>query len=416
MADEGLYIKDAVDALRTEYGQGSKDLKGRPESEVSARGLVRVYEFWGTVIDKQGNVIARNVYCTVANDKHLLQKLTDNPFWHQRSPFVVAPLLREPHSVYHRGAYDDAAQLNIAYSELFNLILDGGAAAVWGIKELRQAALEDPSQVSDGISHGDTLLVKEDWPANIPAVNVVRTGAVPQDAGAVLEMLDREFNGAAFTNDLKLGQMPSKQVRATEVVEASQSHAMTLDSIVNDLENTGLRPVLWLAWCNIMQFLPHMSTTRTIAAIGDELTMQLTGMDENARRQLMTTEGAFNVFGMSGLITRARDLQRLLPMLDFIMKSSILAPAFIQKYDPTKLLDYILKLGEVDLKDVQLDPSSAPQAAAPGAMPGTMPGAPMGMPREGGGPAMPAGGGAALPGAQNRPAGPAGQVPQGVMQ
>ena len=102
-------------------------------------------------------------------------------------------------------------------------MLDGGIAAVWGIKQLRIEDLEDPSQIEDGIKQGMTLAVKQTLPHNAKVLETVSEGEVPKESMAVFEYLNKEFTSAAMTNELKLGALPPKQVRLLSALESSQS-------------------------------------------------------------------------------------------------------------------------------------------------------------------------------------------------
>ena len=63
------------------------------------RKRVVLHEFWGTLLDNRGRVIAERQVATMANDRYLIRPPEDNPFWHGQSPFVCAPLVRVPFSV-----------------------------------------------------------------------------------------------------------------------------------------------------------------------------------------------------------------------------------------------------------------------------------------------------------------------------
>jgi len=213
---------------------------------------VVVDEFWGTLLNEDGTVAHERVMCSVANEKYLIRPVEKFPFWHGESPFVKIPFIRKPFSVWHKALYDDVVGLNLAINELFNLMLDGGIASVWGIKQLRMDYLEDPRQVSGGIPQGKTLAIREDAPDGAKVLEQVTEGNVPTDALAMFNLLDREHNAAAKTNDIKLGNLPSRQVKATEVLESSQASDAVLDSITGDVE-VGISKVLRKAFLTIMQ-------------------------------------------------------------------------------------------------------------------------------------------------------------------
>ena len=82
--------------LRGEGDTGA--LKWRPQ--------VTLDEYWGSITDEDGAVVHENIVCVVANEKHLIRPPEPNPFWHGQSPFVVAPLMRVPFSVWHKALFD----------------------------------------------------------------------------------------------------------------------------------------------------------------------------------------------------------------------------------------------------------------------------------------------------------------------
>ena len=167
MAEDGVYDMKAVKMLiNTDYPRPMDEKRtdrDRNQDEApnpSFRKRVVLDEFWGTLLNSDGTVAHRNIVCTVANDKYLIRPPEPNPFWHQESPFIAEPIIRVPFSVWHKALYDDASSLNLAINEMFNLILDGGIAAVWGTRQIRLDDLDDPGQVSGGVPKAQLLQSK----------------------------------------------------------------------------------------------------------------------------------------------------------------------------------------------------------------------------------------------------------------
>ena len=127
---------------------------------------------------------------------------------------------------------------------MFNLIVDGGIGAVWGIRQLRTGLLTDIKQVEDGIPQGATLSVRDDTPDGVKVLEQVSTtpDGVITTGMQVLELLMREYNQASLTNDIQMGSLPMRQVKATEIVSANQSNSVTLSSISSDLELVSSNP------------------------------------------------------------------------------------------------------------------------------------------------------------------------------
>lgn len=352
-AKAGVYDKAAVDRIDEDFQNIEQEIikiryVGQDIAPVpSFRKRVILHELWGTILGPRGRIVKKNCVATVANDKYVIRPPQDNPWWHGESPFVVFPLLRVPHSVWHKALADHGTALNIAMNELYNLMLDGGLASVWGIKQVRPDWLEDPRLISDGIPQGVTLPVNANCPPGGKAVEVVATGGVPQDALALFNISDREFNAGMMSNDLKFGQVSPRQVKATEVVASEQGTASMLDGIIRDIEDLGIGPLLRKTFLNLMQFADDLDSDDVVGAIGTTAAVVLSRMSPAQR--FATFHGArFKVFGLSAVRARARDFSKLAALLQFTGSSPMMAQAFFQNYSPLAVLNHALKLLNVD--------------------------------------------------------------------
>lgn len=360
-AERGIYDKEEVarlivDQEREAEEQREKRQTGEDETTRPAfRKQVVVMEFWGTLLDSEGDVVHRDIVCAIANDTYLIRPPEPNPFWHGRSPFVAHPILRVPHSVWHRALYDEASSLNLAMDEMFNLILDGGMAQVWGIKQLRLSDLEDPSQASGGVAQGDTLVVKPTLPANAKVLEQVTEGQVPGDAMAVMALLRNEFTSASLTSELKLGSLPPKDVRATEIVEQSQSQAVTVDSIAADVEQDFIQPILEMAWMNLMQNASDLDSQQVVSAIGARTALALSRLTAAQRFVLYGPSANFRVTGLSHTLAKIRDFQKLMALLQAIQNNPLMLRAFFMKYDPEKVLAQMMRALNINPMDMERD-------------------------------------------------------------
>lgn len=360
-AEEGVYDKAVVEQLvhsvrKREDERRQEDQQNQDESHPPEfRKKVWLDEFWGTLLDQDGKVVHRNVVATVANDMFILRKPEPNPFWHGQSPFVATPLIRVPHSVFHKALYDEAVDLNMAFNEMFNLILDGGLSSVWGIKQLRIDDLDDPAQVSDGIPQGTTLAVKNSLAHNAKVLETVSEGEIPADGMAVLELLDREFSSAALTNLLKLGSLPPKQVKATEVVELSQSQATTLDSVAGDIEKTFVQPILRKSFLTVLQNLDDAAGEAVISALGINAAFRLAQMSPEERFNAIGHRCQIEVNGLSSVLNRVRDFQKFMALMQVAGTNPLLLRAFFVKFSPDKVLGHIMKSLNIDPTKLERD-------------------------------------------------------------
>lgn len=363
LAEQGIYDADVVDQLIGMSQQKEEDQKRLDEdraqdrvTDPSFRKTVVLEEYWGTILNKDGTVAHENVVCTVANDRFLIRKPEPNPYWHQESPFVTGAMMKVPFSVWHRALMDQATDLNLALNEMFNLMLDGGLASVWGIKQVRLEDLEDPGQVAGGIQQGATLAVKASMPHNAKVVETVSEGEVPRDAMAIFEFLDREFKQAALTNEISLGSLPPKQVRATEVVEAQQSQAVMLDAIVSDLEVNVIAPLLRKAWLTIMQNADDLPGQDVIDALGPRAALFLSKLEPAQRFALFGTGCAFRVHGLSAVQAKVRDFQKIMALMQSVTVNPLLMQAFAEEFSGSKILRTLMKTLNLRPEDLQMTP------------------------------------------------------------
>lgn len=371
MAEYGIYDKKAVKLLvDTDFKRPEdeiRDDRARAQEQTtppSFRKRVMLDEFWGTLLHEDGTVAHRNVVAVVANEKYLIRPPEPNPFWHQESPFVVAPLVRVPWSVWHKAMYDEATDLNIAINEMFNLMLDGGLAAVWGVKQLRIDDLEEPGQVSGGVKQGAVLAVKNTIPPGTKVLETVTVGDIPQDAMAIFEFLNREFNGASLTNEIKLGNLPTKQVRSTEVIEASQSQATTLDGMISDVETGVISVVLHKAWLTLLQEADNIPQDVLMSLVDKKTATLIMQATPQERFALFAGMCSFTVSGISATMARAKDFQKVMALLQAISTNPMLLQAFMIKFSPDRTLTHMLHMLNINPSMIQKTPQEMAQQQA----------------------------------------------------
>src|SRR5262245_26557503 len=344
LADKGLYDVAVVNAIEQDFARREEEwLRLRDRGAEMAtppefRKRVVIDECWGTLLRPDGRVAEANIVTAVANEQFLIRPPEPNPFWHGESPFVVTPLVRVPFTVWHRALMDDVLPLNEALNELFNLMLDGGIASVWGNKQVRPDYLEDPRQISDGIPPGLTLVVKDGVPAGAKALEQVATGQVPADARIMYELVDRELQTASQVNAVKLGQIPPSQTTATAIVEAEQSAGIFFDSLIRDVEDHAVEPALKKGWMTYMQYLEQTDAADSgiVDAIGPRAALLLSRMSAAERFAAFGTTHV-KVSGLSAVQARMREFKKLLALMGAVGQNPVMMQALLQTASPGKL-------------------------------------------------------------------------------
>ena len=367
LAEQGIYDKAIVEDLHTSYQREEQEKRrasamGQERSSPpSFRKKVVIKEFWGTLLDSDGHVAQRNVVCAVANDRFLIRKPEPNPFWHGESPFVACPIIRVPFSVWHKALFDHASNLNLAINEIFNLMIDGGIASVWGTKQIRTDMLVNPEQVTDGVPQGVTLDVKNELPFGQKVMENLTEGQVPNDAMAMFEAISREFESAALTNELQMGSMPNKRVAAAEVGAMGEGQSTTLEGITGVIEQDSFDKVLRKAWLCILQDADNLLSEDVVNAIGATSAVAFRRMSPAQRFATFATASNIEVDGISALIAKSQNFQKQAAMMQIVMANPLLMQAYQRKYSSEKQLEYLMRALNINPEDVEKSPEEIAQ-------------------------------------------------------
>lgn len=314
------------------------------------RKQVKIQEFWGSIIDREsGEVLYENVVWTIADDRYLLQPPTPNPYWHGHNPYVVSPLIRVPGSELHRALMDAPTAHNIAINELYNLAVDAGMMSTYGIKQFRPDWIEDDAAFSEGFYPGQNVAANSSCPPGGKVVERVDTSSMSQETMAVMNMMQQEYNQSALTNDLRMGMIPNKQVKATEVVEANQTINSVFAGIAKQVECMLIEVVVDRAWKTTLQHMNDLSEPDVISLLGKERAMVIKQMSPEDRFAEVVNTAKFSVWGVSRNLTKQKDARKLTALLQTITANPQLQQEFNQKYSMTRLLDDIMRSMDINV-------------------------------------------------------------------
>lgn len=368
MAEEGVYDKKIIDQIDEDYSREPtqrRHASQRNQNEAPNprnRRRVVLTEGWGTILGPNGRPIHKDVVWTIANNKYLIRKPEPFPLWHGEDPFVVAPLIQNPHTVWSKALYDDVMSLNMALDELYNLILDGGIASVWGVRQVRESWMVNPSQIAGGIPQNATIAVNEECPIDGKVVEVVASGKVPPEALAVLNLTNQEHNAASMVNDLRTGAIPAKNVKATEVMAADASANIMMDSVSSEIERNIIAPVLRKSWFTILQYAEDIAAEDVVEVIGMNAAYALSRMAP-AERYVALARTEFKVNGLSATVTRAKDFQKLAASIQLVGGNPLLMESFVRRFSADKFLDTMYKMLNINPTDMELTEEEKQQVA-----------------------------------------------------
>lgn len=355
-----VYDVALIDELGVSLVKEREDLEKKRETDQDApapdaRMRVKITEVWGTLVNEEGEVLYENGVCAVANDAWVIRKPSPNPFWHQRPPYVVAPIVRVPWSVWHRALMDAPTHLNKAENELYNLILDSGLMSVFGVRQIRPQWLENAEKISGGIGPNTVLVASPSCPPGQKVMETVSTGTLSQEALQVLNLTNAEFSAASLTNDLRMGVMPTRAVKATEVVAADQSINSVFSGVAKNVENTFVQEILEMLWAVMMQHTDSFETSEYEALLGKDRAETLSRIKATERFASTVDGHDFRVFGITQTMNKVKDFRKLTSFLQTIAGVQTLADEFSRKYDFAKLLGEIMKSLDIDEDKIKLE-------------------------------------------------------------
>lgn len=132
------------------------NLRGQLEDVSRDSNIVELHEYYGDLLDENGDLIEEARHIVVANRKFLLR---DAPIisWSQRPPYGAAIFSKIPGKAVGAGVADSAIDQNLALNELTSLFFDQLNLSVLGVTVFNDAMMDDPTQIEDGWAPGQCI-------------------------------------------------------------------------------------------------------------------------------------------------------------------------------------------------------------------------------------------------------------------
>lgn len=344
---EGLSRAGVADFQEDSYK--ARETGQNPTGSSGSRPKVKLTEFWGDIINPTtGECEHKNVVATIANDTVFIRAPEPNPLWHQQSPYTTSPLVEVANSVWHRALMDAPTCHNRALTEMYNLVVDAAMKQVHAISQCRKDWLDNPAQVQNGIKPGMTLMVSGMCPPGAKVLESITDVQIPAEAFNVFNIMAQEFNASALTNDLRQGVMPFRAVKATEVVEASQTITSVFQGMAKNYETRQSMPELELAWRTTAQNWDKIDREVFTSLFGKQRGEELSQLAPEDVFAATVGGVRFRVYGISLTLSKAQDFRKLTTLLQTVSASPALMEEFVKKYDLGKTLGEIMTSLDID--------------------------------------------------------------------
>ena len=131
---------------------------------------------------------------------------------------------------------------------------------------------------------------------------------------------------------------------------------MLFRSIISDLECSIIRPALHMAWLTMLQNADDWNASDVAGCIGQDVAAELGSMSP-ARRYMTYAQGSrFKVSGLSTMVARVREFQKVQSAIAAISQSPILTQVAMAELSPKKLLYHLLRCLNIDPEDMKMTP------------------------------------------------------------
>lgn len=355
------------DALKSLLGQANDEyLKRNGAARDADRNVgpdpyvIDVYEAWGDVIDHETGEIAvidgvrcENVFWAFAGDQ-IIRKPTPNPYWDGTRPFVKSAMLRVPGSIEGKALADHAVPMWKAMNELVNLLLDSAMKAAWGVGQVRPDLMESPEEIADGVPQGYTAVLKPNTPNGLKFYERVDNGDAPQISLENLTRLEGYLQASLAMPDTKMGTLPQRQTKATEVVQAMQASGSLYESFAARFETTFLEPIFEKCWKLMLQYEDDWLQDELVQILGPTNTLRMLDLSA-AERFRLCSQAKFRVRGLRGVASKERTFNKLMTVVNLLSSNQQFADNFGQTKDFTKLWDQLLRATGVDPTSLDAD-------------------------------------------------------------
>lgn len=242
-----------------EKGKQNRD---KQEAVDTRLDTIRLFHYWGTLYDSDGEVVFEDKYCIMSSDM-IVYGPVENPCWHGQIPIISCGLLRKPKTTYH----DSILTLNIdpqdALVEIVNAVFDQIQWAINPPTEIDWDQLHSQRQNqigSKGVFPGMNLHLQKGG-RNYPAMsrmNIQGPGSDTWQAVGMAKQICSEYTAMADT-----AAMPRtrNRISAEEFKERAAASTGIMEQICDNIQSSLLEPILYQAYLLLLQKCPQQLWT-----------------------------------------------------------------------------------------------------------------------------------------------------------
>ena len=384
-AKHPYFEKDVVSAIQEDFVKVEENYRksihaGQDPTTmtpVEIRKRVRVAEYWGTMLDRRGNVLFKNCYAMMVNDKWMAVKPRPNPMPTKKDPFIVAPIIEKPFSVWHQGFVEAVCGLQILMTELINVAADGNLFANIKAFELDIDQVYDPTQFTSGIVPGKLYKKRGGGFNTSPMIRDIQLGNMNPQVMELFSAMDREFQGGIGLNEFLLPQQRVRagRVTATESLQKGQNSADFFGEIARIQEEKVLEKVLEKTYEYCCHYQRDFSDPVLIEIMGKEAAAKAQLMMQNPddKRFFLGFPFKFKASGVTQVSMRMKELEKIMSFINLVGNLAKGMPDIVKMVKIQKLLGMAIQALNWNDKELLNMPEGPEPPVPPWERPGGQP-------------------------------------------
>jgi len=277
---------------------------------------VKLSHFWGPLINDKDEVVKKRCRFIVANEKWLILDPTDNPFWHEKPPYVWASPLKVLFRHVGKGLTEDVRGIEDAVVSFGNLQMDNLLWRMAGIREVDELAIEDDGK-SDLMELYPGKFFRRRSGYQGDAFKYHELGFDPDSAMPMLKEL-MLFHESDHGVDSHVETLGSTDETATAYKGRRASGMSDFQSIAKDIENCFMVDNLDMARDLMIQFLSDFNGNAKLSEVFEEEGFELDSMNDEERQAMIITDQDFIARGISIFFDRMEKIEKIGSMVKML--------------------------------------------------------------------------------------------------
>jgi hypothetical protein len=301
-------------------------------------------EFWGTLVSEKGNLMFKDSYHVVVNEKWLGVSPRPIRLPGKKWPFVWTGIIEKPFSTWHQSMVDNVSGLQVMLTELLNLILDANLYASVHAFELDIDQVYDPYEFRDGVFPGKTYKKRGGGQMNqSPMIRDVTLGQMPNQILDVFMALNSEYQGNFGFSDTSMpgGKAPKGRESATEAAKRAAASTEMMSDIAKDQEENFIEPMLSKVYDYVIAYQRELGDPAMVDLMGEDAATEATLYlnKKEYREYLQYAPITFQADGMSRIASRMKELDKVMAFINLLGNSAKAIPQILQTVNWRELIE-----------------------------------------------------------------------------